>query len=96
MIAGSLLAAKDASDLVAVFEKVAKTEELQPPWQSKFLAHPAELLDFLRSKKFKMKPPKKTALDAVNRPYDDERRKRAAEEQLKTMAGPDGEREVRR
>ena len=78
VIAGSLLAAKNTSDLAAVFDGVAETEQLQPPWQSQFLAHPAELLDFLWSKKFKIKPPTKTALDALNRPYDDERRKRAA------------------
>jgi hypothetical protein len=78
MIAGSLRAVKTASDLAVVFEGVAETEQLQPPWQSQFLSHPAELLDFLRSKKFKIKPPKRTALDALDRPYDDERRKRAA------------------
>jgi hypothetical protein len=78
MIAGSLRTVKNASALAVVFEGIAETEELQPPWQSKFLAHPVELLDFLRSKKFKIKPPKKTVLDALNRPYDDERRKRAA------------------
>ncbi len=78
MIAGSLRTAKNASDLAMVFERVAETEQLRPPWQSQFLAHPAELLDFLRSTKFKIKPPTKTALDALNRPYDDERRKRAA------------------
>ena len=78
MIAGSLRTAKNAADLAVVFEGVAETEELQPPWQSQFLAHPAELLDFLRSRKFKIKPPKRTALAALNRPYDDERRKRAA------------------
>jgi len=78
MIAGSLRTVKTASDLAVVFEGVAETEQLQPPWQSQFLSHPAELLDFLRSKKFKIKPPKRTALAALNRPYDDERRKRAA------------------
>jgi hypothetical protein len=78
MIAGSLRTAKNALELGVVFEGVAETEQLQPPWQSTFLAHPAELLDFLRSKKFKIKPPKSTALAARNRPYDDERRKRAA------------------
>lgn len=78
MIAGSLRTVKNASDLAVVFEGVAETEQLQPPWQSQFLSHPAELLDFLRSTKFKIKPPKRTALAALNRPYDDERRKRAA------------------
>jgi hypothetical protein len=77
-IAGSLRTAKNALDLAAVFEGVAETEQLQPPWQSTFLAHPSELLDFLRSKKFKIKPPKRTALAALNRPYDDQTRKRAA------------------
>jgi hypothetical protein len=76
MIAGSLR--KNASDLTVVFEGVAEKEQLQPPWQSRFLAHAAQLRDFLRSKKFRIKPPKKTALDALNRPSNDERRKRAA------------------
>lgn len=78
MIAGSLRPVKNASDLAVVFEAVAEAEQLQPPWQRQFLTHPAELQDFLQSKKFKIRPPKRTALAALNRPYDDERRKRAA------------------
>ena len=61
-----------------IFRKVARPNDLQPPWQSRFLAHPAMLLDFLQSKKFRTKPPRKTVIDALNRRAEDEKRKRAA------------------
>ena len=73
-----LLAAKDPRAVAAILRGVARPKDLQPPWQSRFLAHPAKLLDFLRSKKFNRKPPRKTALNALNRPVGDETRKRAA------------------
>jgi len=73
-----LFAAKHPRAVAAILGRVARPKDLQPPWQSRFLAHPARLLQFLRSGKFNRKPPKKTVLDALNRPVDDERRKRAA------------------
>jgi hypothetical protein len=73
-----LLATSDPQGLAAVFTNAARPKELQPPWQSRFLAHPSDLLDFLRSEKFRIKPPKKTVIDALDLPVDDERRRRAA------------------
>jgi hypothetical protein len=73
-----LLAAANPREVAAVLKKVAKPKNLQPPWQSRFLAHPAVLHNFLRSNKFKKRPPKKTVMDALNRPAEDARRKRAA------------------
>jgi len=73
-----LFAAANPREVAAVLKKVAKPKNLQPPWQSRFLAHPAVLHNFLRSSKFKKRPPKKTVMDALNRPSEDARRKRAA------------------
>jgi hypothetical protein len=73
-----LLATADPSDVAGIFGKVTRPKDLQPPWQSRFLAHPSDLLDFLRSEKFRIKPPKKTVIDAVNLPEEDAKRKRAA------------------
>jgi hypothetical protein len=73
-----LLAAANPRQVATVLKKVARPKNIQPPWQSRFLAHPAKLFDFLRSSKFKKRPPKKTVMDAVNRPAEDEKRKRAA------------------
>jgi len=73
-----LLAAADPSEVAEMFSKVARPKDLQPPWQSRFLAHPSDLLDFLRSERFRIKPPKKTLIDALNLPVGDEKRRRAA------------------
>jgi hypothetical protein len=73
-----LFATRDPRKVLAILKTVARPKESQPPWQSRFLRHPAKLLDFLNSKKFKKKPPRKTVLDALNRPLEDERRERAA------------------
>jgi len=77
-IVQSLYATDDPRQIAAILKSVARPKETQPPWQSRFLRHPARLLDFLKSKKFKKKPPRKTVLDALNLPLEDERRKRAA------------------
>lgn len=73
-----LLATKDPREMAAIFKKVARPKNLQPPWQRRFLAHPAKLLDFLQSEKFRIKPPRKTVMDALNGRPEDEKRKRAA------------------
>lgn len=73
-----LLAAANPREVAAVLKKAARPKDLQPPWQSRFLRHPAYLFDFLHSRRFRRKPPKQTSIDALNRPADDERRKRAA------------------
>ena len=73
-----LLAAADPSEVTGMFSRIARPKDLQPPWQSRFLAHPSDLLDFLRSKKFRIKPPKQTVINALNLPEEDEKRRRAA------------------
>ena len=74
-----LLSVKDPRKLATILRKVARPKDIQPPWQSRCLAHPAKLLDFLHSDKFTRKPPKKTVIDALNnRRGDDDKRKRAA------------------
>jgi hypothetical protein len=73
-----VLAAADPSEVAGIFSKVARPKDLQPPWQSRFLAYPSDLFDFLRSEKFRIKPPKQTVIDALNLPEEDEKRKRAA------------------
>jgi len=42
------------------------------------LQHPDELLEFLKSKKFRKKPPRKTVADALGTSLEDEKRKCAA------------------
>lgn len=73
-----LLAAVDPSEVAGMFKRIARPKDLQPPWQSRFLAHPSDLLDFLRSEKFRIKPPKKTVINALNLPEEYEKRRRAA------------------
>jgi hypothetical protein len=73
-----LLAAAGPSEVAGMFSRIARPKHLQPPWQSRFLAHPSDLLDFLRSEKFRIKPPKQTVINALNLPEEDEKRRRAA------------------
>jgi hypothetical protein len=73
-----LLGAANPRKVAAVLKRLAKPEQMQPIWQSRFLAHPAHLFEFLHSKRFRKKPPKKTVIAALNLPANDEGRKRAA------------------
>jgi len=73
-----LLAASDRRKIAAILRSAAWPKDSQPPWQKQFLQHPDELLEFLKSKKFRKKPPRKTVMDALNLPLEDEKRKRAA------------------
>lgn len=72
-----LLAADNPREVAAILRQLARTPDLRPPWQSRFVGHPAKLLDFLQSEKFRIKPPRKTVVDAL-RLLDAEQRKRAA------------------
>lgn len=74
-----LLSANDPGKVAAILRMVARPKDLQPPWQSRCLAHPAKLFEFLHSHKFTKKPPQRTVIDALNnRRGDDDKRKRAA------------------
>jgi hypothetical protein len=77
-VAKALLSTKDPRGVRAIFKDVAQPKHLQPPWQTRLLAHSAHLLDFRWSNKFRIKPPKKTVLDALRGQSNDEKRKRAA------------------
>lgn len=72
-----LLAAKSPRQVAAVLREIAATRDKRPEWQRRFLGHPAKLFDFLRSEKFRIKPPRKTVVDALCF-SDPEKRKRAA------------------
>jgi hypothetical protein len=72
-----LLAAKNPREVAAVLRKVATTPDIRPEWQRRFVGHPAKLFDFLRSGKFRIKPPRKTVVDALC-PSNAQERKRAA------------------
>lgn len=72
-----LLAARNPRQVVAVMRLFAVRPEIRPEWQKRFVGHPAKLLNFLQSEKFRKKPPKKTVMDAL-RSSDSAQRKRAA------------------
>lgn len=76
-IVNPLLAAHNPRQIRAVFVQVARTPDIRPPWQNRIVGHPAKLFDFLHSAKFRIKPPRKTAIDALGA-YDTERRQLAA------------------
>ncbi|MGA7821768.1 MAG: hypothetical protein WCA50_19225 [Candidatus Sulfotelmatobacter sp.] len=70
-----LLAAKDPFAVEAVLKQVIMTPDSE--WQHQFVQHSGALLDFLQSGKFRIKPPKKTVIDAL-RSSDSEQRRAAA------------------
>jgi hypothetical protein len=76
-IVKALLAAKNPRQVATLLRQVATTPDIRPEWQRRFVGHPAKLLSFLRSEKFRIRPPKKTVTDAL-RPFDSEQRRRAA------------------
>ncbi len=51
--------------LAAALEPIAKAPEIRSEWQRHFMDHLDVLLEFLRSTKFRRKPPKKTVADAL-------------------------------
>ncbi|HEY3973467.1 MAG TPA: hypothetical protein VGM18_10710 [Candidatus Sulfotelmatobacter sp.] len=72
-----LLAAKNPRGVATVLRPIAATRDIRPTWQGRIVDHPAKLLEFLRSDKFRIRPPKKTVIDAL-RPLDSEIRRKAA------------------
>jgi hypothetical protein len=72
-----LLKAKTANEVAAALTAIAAPPDIRHSWQTGVMDHPAELLDFLRSEKFRRKPPRKTVVDALA-VYQSEQRKRAA------------------
>jgi len=72
-----LLAARNPHAVAAVLRPIAAAREVRPTWQKAIVGHPAKLLEFLRSERFRRKPPKKTVADALA-VYHSEQRDRAA------------------
>lgn len=72
-----LLAANSPRKIATILRQVARAPDLRPPWQSRFVEHPAQLFDFLHSDRFRIKPPEKTVVDALSA-SDLEKLKRAA------------------
>jgi hypothetical protein len=68
-----LLTAKTPGEIAAVLTHIAAPSEIRPTWQSGVMGHPAELMGFLRSKKFRRKPPKKTVVDALDTLHSEKR-----------------------
>jgi hypothetical protein len=60
-----LLAAQNPRQVASVLRAVAPPRHVRPEWQRDFIGHPAALLNFLRSEKFRKKPPRKTVIDAL-------------------------------
>jgi hypothetical protein len=53
-----LLAAKSPAEVAEVITPIAAASDIRPTWQNGVVGHPAMLLDFLRSEKFRKRPPK--------------------------------------
>jgi hypothetical protein len=72
-----LLATKNPREVSALLRTIAIAREIRPEWQKRIVGHPGKLLEFLRSNKFRRKPPKKTVMDALAL-YRSDRRQQAA------------------
>jgi len=72
-----LLTAKNQVEVAAVLTPIAAAPDIRSTWQCQVMDHSAVLLEFLRSKKFRRKPPKKTVVDALAL-HRSEKRARAA------------------
>lgn len=73
-----LLAASTVERVKAIVEAVAEKPELRPEWQERLLENAAALHEFLGSERFRKRLPKAIVIHALNLPFDDERRPRAA------------------
>jgi hypothetical protein len=73
-----LLAAGNPEDIRPLLEAVAETPELRPDWQRRLLQNVAAFFEFLWDERFRKTLPKATVADALNLSWEDERRKRAA------------------
>jgi hypothetical protein len=79
-IVKALLAAaakNDTREVATVLGSIAAAPDIRPTWQCKIIDHPAELTEYLRSEKFRRKPPKKTVADALALNHSEERQRAA-------------------
>jgi hypothetical protein len=72
-----LLTAKNPREIIAVLGPIAAPLDIRPTWQIAVINNPAELLQFLRSEKFRRKPPTKTTTDALALCKSDKRQRAA-------------------
>jgi hypothetical protein len=74
-----LWAGKNPEDMRVLLEAVAEMPELRPDWQQRLLQNVATFFEFLWDERFrKTSLPRATVADALNLPWEDEKRKRAA------------------
>lgn len=76
-VVNQLLSAKKPPEVALALRPIATAREIRPEWQKRIVGHPAKLLEFLRSEKFRRRPPRKTVADAL-RLHHSEQRQRAA------------------
>jgi hypothetical protein len=67
-IVNPLYAARTARAIALAIKKVKATSNVNVEWQSRLINHSDDLFDFLRSNKFRRKPPRKTVVDALRSP----------------------------
>jgi hypothetical protein len=73
-----LPAARTPEEIGAIFEAVARDPDYREPWQTRILANAPALFEFLSDERFRKTLPKATVTAALQLPWQDERRKRAA------------------
>jgi len=73
-----LLSAKGPEAIVAALVPYAGPEASRSFILKRLFENAGALLSFLRSGRFRRKPPKRAVLDALNKPWDDERKRRGA------------------
>jgi hypothetical protein len=72
-----ILAARNSEHIRALLEAVAEMPE-RPPWQRRLLQNVAAFFEFLRDERFRKTLPRATVVGALTLPWEDEKRKRAA------------------
>ncbi len=74
----NLLSASGKEEITAALMPFAGPQTSRGLLVQRLIDHAGALLSFLKSDRFHRKPPKRTVIDALNRPLDDERRMKAA------------------
>ena len=70
--------ARTAKQIGAILEAVAEVQDFRPECQKRLLQNAAALREFLWDERFRKTLPKATVTDALTLPWEDERRRRAA------------------
>jgi hypothetical protein len=72
-----LLSARSQEEIVAALVPYAGPESSRGLLIKRLIDNASDLLSFLKGDRFRRKPPKRTVINALNKPWDDERRMRA-------------------